>query len=176
MKSTKSGTKKRGEKTDVYIPTYGGTSTSRHERGKKVVHKIFATMMDGLCLWIYRLLVVSFLVVNARKSGSKGAVSRRRLEEVKHDCQLTSFRTPSGVLDIIAEDGNSTLAPYFFHEKRPGVYEVRLMPNDKADINILLNRLTTHGYASHVMEHEKLSSWQFFQCMIASKVVLLGLC
>ena len=125
-------------------------------------------------LWIYcRLLLVSFLIVNARKSVTKssaGTKSRRRLEEVKHDCQLTSFRTASGVLDVVEEGTNNTLAPYFFHETKPGVYEVRLMPHDKADITILLNRLTTHGYASHVMEHEKLSSWQFFQCMIASKV------
>lgn len=128
---------------------------------------------------MYRLLLLSFLVVNARKSGTKSPVGRkaqrRRLEEVKHDCQLTSFRTPSGVLDIIEEGTNNTLAPYFFHEKRPGVYEVRLMPHDKADITILLNRLTTHGYASHVMEHEKTSSWQFFQCMIASKVLSFDL-
>ena len=129
---------------------------------------------------MFRLLLVSFLIVNARKSGTKSSgrsqlTPRRRLEEVKHDCQLTSFRTPSGVLDIVEEGTNNTLAPYFFHEKRPGVYEVRLMPHDKADITILLNRLSTHGYASHVMEHEKTSSWQFFQCMIASKVLPFNL-
>ena len=110
---------------------------------------------------------------SATSSSRKKAKSprRRKLAEVapvkddEPDCQLKSFRTDIGVF-YVTEEGDK-LAPYFFREQEDGNYEVRLM-SQMTDVDLLLPRIAAHGYGP--MQHENVTAWQFFQCMMTRKI------